>query len=110
MRLKTHLIVPSARRISTLTAAAGARVALSRAHAFMELVGAATFCWIWLEQACAALAKGRDGSASEFEYRQGLVITARDAFARSVPRADAASKAIASDDLASIEITDEMFG
>jgi butyryl-CoA dehydrogenase len=110
MRLATHLIAPSARRISDLTASAGPRVALSRAHAFMELVGAATFCWIWLQQAHTALAGWRGDSASEFEYRRGLAITARDVFTRCVPRADAAAKIIASDDLPCVEITDEMFG
>jgi len=113
VRLRTDLVVPSARKIADLTAAAGPRVALSRAHAFMELVGATTFCWIWLEQAHAALAGMRtssEPSEPEAQRRQGLVVTARDVFARCVPRADAAAKTIAFDDLPFLEIADEMLG
>jgi butyryl-CoA dehydrogenase len=99
------------RRVSDLAATPGPRVALARAPDVMELVGATTLAWIWLEQARAALAAGGEGASSaERERRRGVVVTAHDVFARCVPRAEAAAGRVAGDDPAYLGMTDDMFG
>ncbi|MGD9805110.1 MAG: acyl-CoA dehydrogenase [Hyphomicrobiaceae bacterium] len=111
VRLLTS-VTKASRRISALTASSGQRAALARAPDFMELVGATTFLWIWVEQARVAQLGGdpADISPDEHRRREGLILTARDVCARCAPRAEAAAKRISAGDPAYLEITDEMFG
>ena len=97
-------------RLAELTGADGPRVALARAHDAMELVGAATFAWIWLEQARAALRGGEVASVPDGPRREGIVLTCRDVFARVVPRAEAAAGRIMGEPPPSLDIDDAMLG
>ncbi|MEZ5817131.1 MAG: acyl-CoA dehydrogenase [Hyphomicrobiaceae bacterium] len=99
------------RRLAEIASRDGLRASLARAPDFMELVGATTFAWIWLEQALAAIAGPGSVSASEPERRrrEGLVLTARDVFARCVPRAEGAAARLAGTP-AAIDLADDMLG
>jgi len=97
-------------RMAETTRTVGARAALARAHDVMELVGSATFAWIWLEQARVALAGKGTASEPERLRREGLVLTCQDVFSRVVPRADAAAARIVGEAPASLAIDDVMLG
>jgi len=106
------LIVEASRHISAAAATDGQRAALARAPDFMELVGCATFLWIWLEQARAAYSRRGETFSAEDERmrRDGLVLTARDVCARFAPRAEAAAARIAAGEPVHLAVTDAMFG
>jgi len=104
------MVRSASERLSELTRSDGPRIALASAHNAMELVGCATFAWIWLEQARVALRRDAPASEVERQRRDGLVITCQDVFARVVPRGEAAAHRIARARPASLEIEDAMFG
>ncbi|MGE0768089.1 MAG: acyl-CoA dehydrogenase [Hyphomicrobiaceae bacterium] len=104
------LVGTASEHIGALGGSGRQREGLARAPDFMELVGATTFLWIWIEQARIALRapNGAALSGDERRRREGLVLTARDVQARCVPRAEAAAARIFADGCAHLEITAEM--
>ena len=97
-------------RMSDITRTDGPRAAMARAHDAMELVGCATFAWIWLEQARAARAYRAESSDAERLRCEGLVLTCEDVFARVGPRVEAAAGRIAGEAPAYLAIDDAMLG
>jgi hypothetical protein len=93
-------------RLADITRTVGPRAAMARAHDAMELVGCATFAWIWLEQARAARASQGGESDVERLRREGLVLTCQDVFARAGHRADGAAGRIAGEEPAYVAIDD----
>jgi alkylation response protein AidB-like acyl-CoA dehydrogenase len=100
----------AAATLAALTRDAGPRAALAHAADFMELVGSATFAWIWLEQARAAAARRDLARGAEAAFLDGLVTTCRHALAGALPRAEAAARRIATGEAPHRDMTDAMFG
>ncbi len=89
----TKRIVATTANLLALRETDGQRASLAHAPAYMELVGAATFAWIWLEQASVA-ARRRDGAADPAFY-EGQIAACRWVFAHVLPRAHVAADRIA---------------
>jgi butyryl-CoA dehydrogenase len=100
----------AAAHLADVSRTSGPRDGLAHARDFMEIAGATTFAWIWLEQAVAA-ARLLDSSAGNARDRlDGIILTCRDAFARSIPRGNAAATRIANGAPAHLVLTDAMLG
>ena len=92
------LLKATTSRLADLSRNDGPRRSLAHARDFMEMTGALTFAWIWLEQAVTAAHRLETAKADDPRDRlEGMILTCRDVLARVLPRASAAADRIAAD-------------
>lgn len=100
----------TAATFADLARSEGPRRSLAHARDFMEMAGATTFAWIWLEQAVTASRLRENAGPGIADRLDGIVLTCREVFARDLPRAEAAANRIAAGEPPHLSITDAMLG